>query len=327
MNLTFLTELDDQQQQSVHDAKELRSVEAKELHVASLGTLLDDGNLVGECLRKSWLRSQGVKTSEINHSNRRMFEGGRVNELIWQDRLSRTLAAGQCLHTEDTEGDNYSTFKYQIPDSEYSITGHADIVVVNGDVPVLGLELKSVSSLWTAVRVTGEEKPDLKHLIQSGLYSYFLGLAYTKSGLPLPYKLCYAQYPVFYAPEYGFLTDRVKGADFIELKKHKGNLIPKNYKPRIKVFDIRVTTEGYVDFRAEGTKTWSNSPVNVHTVLDYVAKLTQPELWKPPLALDCYGEQCSYKSCDYCDLKDLCKQTGSMEELKALAANQYGSLV
>lgn len=151
------------------------------------GCVTEAGEVVGKCHRLAHLRSLGIQESPT-HRDKLMFEAGFANEDIWVDVLSRSWQ-GAIICEEDipTEWMTINGTK---------VTGRPDLVLCeqSGEeyVPKLGLELKLVSSPWSAYNKVVKEIPDIEHICQAAHYMWQLNV---------PYKLCYtsrANYSVGY---------------------------------------------------------------------------------------------------------------------------------
>ena len=310
---------DDQEEQIRHDIKELKTVK-KQWHVASIGTVLPDGNTIGECPRKAILRYLGIKTSAISTAKSVMFEGGRLNELVWEQKLKR-VHSGIVWAGDEKPNDPRIV-------SDGNLIGHVDVLLCDSSGKIeTGIELKTVCSLWTAVSVFVEKQPKLEHLIQSGLYMKLLGLS--------EYKLAYTQYVNYYSPEYDFIAQKVNGqfGEFIESKTHKKKEIPKNFLSRRKIYDVKLDFRGYVDFKEEHGEETKYSPIDVSTCQKYIelceTAINDNSLPAPSLALDCLGNKCNYKKCQYCDLSEICgsdklKDNPTLSNLIRLSSDKFG---
>lgn len=168
--------------------------------------LTETGESAGACVRKAHLRSLGVQLEEPTEDKLIMFDLGYASEDVVYKKLLPTLRPGEMILREE-----------QIPTSWFTsngtkVTGRPDIVIceeyledtihVESDGterlipmraarPLLGLELKSVHSMWTARDVLFQFSPKLANMAQSAHYMWQLSL---QAGKDVPYKLIYSSY-------------------------------------------------------------------------------------------------------------------------------------
>lgn len=151
------------------------------LRGGSSGCITSSGTILGKCPRLSHLRSLGIQE---NHDNATylMFAAGYSNEDIWYECLTRSWN-GVVLREEEMPVSWATT-------NGTSVSGRPDIVLCSladdgtrlEPVPQLGLELKLVSSPFTAYNVAAKDMPTLDHVIQASHYMWQLNI---------PYKLLY----------------------------------------------------------------------------------------------------------------------------------------
>lgn len=141
------------------------------------------GQPVGSCARKTVLRFFGIQ--EITPPEKElMFEAGRRNEDTW----STLLNAIEVAHLQEEECP-----AHRVVDG-IELSGRPDIVLVGHDGHIArGLELKNVSSLWTAKDVVFESKPKTAHLIQAGHYGW---------ALDIPFELWYTSAMNWHLPDW-----------------------------------------------------------------------------------------------------------------------------
>jgi hypothetical protein len=141
------------------------------------GCITDAGEVVAKCHRLSHLRSLGIQESK-GHNDKLMFEAGFANEDIWVDVLSASWK-GSIICEEDIP-------TRWLTSNGTPVTGRPDLVLCEqeGDdyKPVLGLELKLVSSPWSAYNKAAKQIPDIEHICQAAHYMW---------QLDIPFKLCY----------------------------------------------------------------------------------------------------------------------------------------
>jgi hypothetical protein len=159
---------------------ETESTKVGTLRAGNTGLLLGDGRVVGKCARLTYLRMKGIEVEEPDASRELMFAGGRGNEDLWIDVLKEGWD-GPILREEQIAISWQTT-------SGITVTGRPDIVLcappaaegqtLGKTVPVKGIELKLVSSLWTARDVGILLKPKMLHLLQAAHYSWQLGVPF-----------------------------------------------------------------------------------------------------------------------------------------------------
>lgn len=167
------------QQLSMKQSQEREKEKVGTLRAGNTGMVLETGEITNVCAARTYLRMQGVDTGSDDETdgtrlNRElMFEAGRNNEDIWAANLER---AGVKLKREEEIPTSWLAQNGKIP---VTVSGRPDLVVVNeqGE-PVRGIELKLVSSLWKAKSTRFNKKPSMEHLLQSGHYSWQLGVPF-----------------------------------------------------------------------------------------------------------------------------------------------------
>lgn len=163
-----------------HEAREVAKV--GQFRGGNTGILALGGKVVGACGRLTYLRWKGIRgVDEPGDNKQLMFDAGLANEDIWDKVLRPELTEGYTMLREE-----------EIPiqwklDEETLVSGRPDAVVckqfapnegrdgIEISIPVLGLEYKLVSSLWTGRDVGVELEPKIAHLMQAGHYAWALG--------------------------------------------------------------------------------------------------------------------------------------------------------
>lgn len=143
-------------------------------------------DVAGNCPAQAFLRFKGINISGLEQgtsTRELMFEAGRTNEDSWYT----VLKAATDL---DIKREEEIPVDYTLEDGT-RVTGRPDMVLMGIDnKPVRGIELKLVSSVWTARTVLITKTPKLSHMIQSAHYAIKLA---EQHGLPepLPFELWY----------------------------------------------------------------------------------------------------------------------------------------
>lgn len=181
------------------------------LRAGSSGIISEKNEVAGHCARKAHLRSLGIELDPPTEDKLIMFDLGFASEDIVYEKLVSALdGTGHVILREEEIPVEWMT------SNGTKVTGRPDIVIckayasapkgewqgvvpinkngltVAAAVPVLGLELKSVHSVWVAREVLFNRKPKLSNLTQAAHYMWKLG---EQVGMKyLPYKLVYTGY-------------------------------------------------------------------------------------------------------------------------------------
>jgi hypothetical protein len=294
-----------------------------ELRGGNSGLILSTGQPAGACPRIAHLRSIGVDTggAGADDSQLTMWEGGIVNEHYWADKLGRVWS-GTILRESD------------IPVSWESegvrVSGRPDLVLCTKDnFPLMGLELKSMSSIWTLEKVSlgVSTAPKLEHLAQAGHYSWQLARKYGMPE-PLPYRLIYSAHVNYAGPEWmGKLlpvarydrTGTVGNHPLIELGKDQKF---KNTRPHHVIYELSwdlkydrgILVDGRLKFRREGADRYIESPVHWSGIEEFYRQAgpaMREKMPERPVTLKGDGRKASFSMCDprYCTLAEVCDRS------------------
>lgn len=300
------------------------------LRAGSSGILTEQGDVAGSCLRKSHLRSLGIELEQPTEDKYIMFELGYANEDEMYRQLQTVLGQGEVILREEEIPIEWTT------SNGTKVTGRPDIVicarglkVVPADdhphtekvrdgfeiVPILGLELKSVHSIWTVRDVLFNAKPKLSNLIQAAHYMWKLNI---------PYKLVYKSYSQLGQGTAGadswvsrqFPKQGERGSEYVEYNP-KGQM--KHIKQFEIVYDLKLDEYGRVHYKLEVEDKWTPSIVTTADIERYFEKTSRMvetgELGPRPTAVDTLGNKANYKDCSYCPLNDVCDKADK-EKLK-----------
>jgi hypothetical protein len=288
-------------EQAEHDAQE--ALRIGNLRAGNSALMTEAGEILGnQCARTTLLRKLGIQYEETSADRLLMFGAGRLNEDFWVQKLRRVWS-GRILLEEEIPTSWLTA-------SGTSVTGRPDVVLTSdeaGTKPVLGLEMKMVSSVWTArdVRILG--KPKLDHLIQAGHYAHQLGI---------PYKLVYTSYVDFAVagwmqkqfPAYGQPGSEI--IEYSDLNKKTGKREPKKVLPFYYIYDLSWGREGYLQYSVEGSREVTESPVRYEDIVRYYEFVDQMEatgqLGPRPLNVEADGGLGNWSKCDYCPLLPVC---------------------
>jgi hypothetical protein len=286
-----------------HDAQEGGKVGT--LRAGNTGLLTGDGRVVGKCHRLTYLRMKGINVEQIADNRELMFAGGRGNEDLWIDVLERSWP-GPILRESE------------IPISwmtgnGVAVTGRPDIVLCKTDtdtlaaIPQKGIELKLVSSLWTARDVGFQMKPKMLHLLQAAHYSWKLGI---------PFELWYTSRADFAVgsgwEQKNFPKQGKPGSDRLEYNE-KGGV--KKVLPFVQGYELEWSDRGgeqdQLKYRMAPSAAvpdgkWTFTLITKKSIQDFyemVARMGETkDLGPRPLNLDADGQPGGYKVCDYCPL-------------------------
>jgi hypothetical protein len=248
------------------------------------------------CPRKTYLRYKGISLKDKEDSTLLMFEGGKVAEEIWKIVLSGHESDNLVIKREEE-----AAVSFRIQDKE--VTGRPDFAIYNKEGrPLLGVEHKNLSSVYSSldVRVGGE--PGFDHLAQAGFYMAALGCQY---------KLIYTQTVMF--PLIGWLAKKVsRDSPLVELND-KGE--PKTLKPGIEVFDLRFGPNGVLQFKREEELIYKDSIITRQSIMnnyEYILNMDKTNsLGKRPKNIKWDGKEKDWTACTYCSLKDTCDRLES----------------
>lgn len=280
-----------------HDNKEAEKVGT--LRGGNSGCITADNKLLGQCGRIAYLRAKGINPNPIEEERELMFAAGRSNEDTWLDALKRTWT-GPILCEEDIP----TSWKTQIG---MAVTGRPDIVLCEGEnKPVLGIELKLVSSLWTARDILINDVPKMNHLVQAAHYSW---------QLEVPFELWYTSRADYHIGS-GWERRVFKKGLGLPMMETNDDGHPKKLTPFVAGFTMHWDGDRLVYTSVQTgrsvqtliTQTGINKYYNQVADMDVTDKL-------PPRPEGVKGDGSkSYSACDYCALNSVCdKVTGTTD--------------
>lgn len=288
------------------------------LRAGNSGSMDEDGNIAGSCHRQAHLRQLGLEVDPPTDSNLIMFQMGTANEsVIYNDLLQTTSGSEVILREEEipiewfTSNGTKVTGRpdmvvcrnlYHEPELEVLLYKTHDGILVK---PELGIEIKSIASVWTSRDVLFEGEPKFEHLVQSVHYAHRLG--------DIPWRLIYKQYANQAIPSWAnkfFPKPGTTNSEHVEYND-KGEV--KNIKPFEIVYEILTDpVTGVVSYRREDEPTTkpTRTVLNVADVARYyefVSKMAvDRDLGGRPLTITADGSKKSYSKCGYCPLKPAC---------------------
>lgn len=305
------------------------------LRAGNTGIALSGNKLAGSCARQTLLRFLGIKYEEIEDNKRLMFDAGLSNEDIWVKALEEGIkASGSPLIIRREEEIPISW----VTPSGVTVTGRPDIVLgtegTDGTfTAALGIELKLVSSTWTA-RDTGVMlEPKLQHLMQSAHYSWKLGI---------PFQLWYTNRAEFavgsgweqntFPKQKDTLTDVILYGE--KKDKRTGRVFPtvKKILQYRQGFELDWTSKGQLRYRPliEGMNLeWTSTPITQAGIVAYYEAVVKQQVEKKlaprPQVLKADGSEGNFKACDYCPLKEICDNAETKYERWVSMVQSYVS--
>lgn len=333
LNLTELLRQARASDRFAHQDKETAKLGV--LRAGSTGAMADTGEIVGHCHRKSLLRMQGMEVEVPSQDKLIMFELGYANEEVVYNQLVSSLPEGHVVLREEEIPISWTTT------NGTKVTGRPDIVIckvvekvlslIDSDtpiisqtnwgiveyrgkaprvthemVPVLGIELKSIHSMWTARDVLFSREPKLNNLLQAAHYMWKLNVPYR-----LHYK-SYSQLGQGIAGGKGWVANLFPqqgepGSELLEYND-KGNI--KHIKQFEICYELEFGPTGRLQYREEGTDVWHSTIINrddIGRYYEYVSKMAEDRQLGPrPLTLHANGEKMNYTDCQYCPLRTTC---------------------
>ena len=192
---------------------------------------------------------------------------------------------------------------YTLP-SGVQITGRPDLVLQGPD-GSLGIELKLVSSLWTAKDVLVDGTPKLLHLIQAGFYSKVLDL---------PWELWYTSRVDFAVSREGWMQKLFYGIpeEYAEFRQDsKGNTVLNKVTP-FRVGYRLTWKNNQLLYTRVGSETETHTVISWDSILAYyqmIADVDSKGVLPPrPTNVDATGKSGGYSMCDpkYCTYSESC---------------------
>ena len=270
------------------------------LRAGNSGLVALDGQIVSKCARMTYLRMIGIDADMVDSSKAGMFEGGRSNEDSWVELIKLAKEPGLIIKRESEIPISWKT------DNGITVTGRPDIVLCNESGPIKGLELKQVSSLWTARDVGLSIEPKMPNLLQAAHYSWQVGV---------PFELWYTSRVNFAAVSQigkvriNWPRKEDYTGDSSRVKFNSGGFL-KDILPFEQGFELQWTEGGQLKYRPIGDGPWKYTIITVDGIKKYynlVASLKDnKELPAPPTNLNPDGTKGKFSLSAYCPLGDLC---------------------
>lgn len=298
-NLTELLLSGLSEQQRRHKDKEVDAL--GRLRAGNSGIASPDGDVAGQCHRRAHLRMLGIEVEQHSQDKLLMFELGIANEDIVYNKLLASLPEGYTILRESEIATRWKTALGT------SVTGRPDLVIGKNDtsgtfIPELGIELKSVASVYTTAEILFEGRPKISHLIQAAHYMWQLGV---------PYRLNYKQYGNQLAPDWlsrKWPKEGQPGSEYLAYNP-KGEV--KYTMPYEITYELRFGAGGRLEYRREGTdeQAWVRTIVQAEDIrrfFDTADQMASKGLGRRPITMDAFGKEKSYSDCIYCPLQATC---------------------
>jgi hypothetical protein len=287
------------------------------LRAGSTGIMSDENEVAGACHRVSLLRSKGIEVDPPTWDKYIMFELGYANEDVIVNQLKKALPANYTVLVEEEVPIAWET------SNGTKVTGRPDIVILNEkSEKVMGLELKSVHSVWVAREVLFKKQPKLANLAQAAHYMWKLGIP--------DYKLFYKSYSQLGQGMAGnewivkqFPRPGEPGSEFVEFTEVSEAQAAKGKGPTVKhikqfeiIYDLKWDRNGRLQYRVEGNKgVWTHTVITKKSIEDYFELVSRMESSKNlgplPVGIDASGDKLNYSQCKYCPLNQTCKEYSS----------------
>ena len=295
------------------------------LRAGTGGIMADNGDVAGGCVRKAHLRSLGIEIEEPDDGKLIMFQLGYANEDVLYKDLIKTSAPDEVLLREEEIPIEWQT------SNGTRVTGRPDVVICSVSEresptairretpakdtvyfykPEVGLELKSVHSVWVARDVLFGKQPKLTNLIQAGHYMWKLGI---------PYRLIYKGYSslgqgMAWSDKMASMFPR-QGEPGSEWMEYNDRGKPKQVKQFEVVYELELDRHGRIMYREENATgeraaPWKKSlatTADIERYYEYVSQMeSSKQLGPRPLTLDAHGSRLNYTDCSYCPLQETC---------------------
>jgi len=266
----------------------------------SSGIISSQGEVMGTCHRIAMLRKMGHNVP-FEPTRSIMFAAGRFNEEVV---LAALANAGQAARP-GVQGE----FHVDIADN-IRVTGTPDVVLLDAEGNISGvLELKNVSSIYTARSVMGKREPKGDHLIQAALYSWMMGFK--------PATIVYSSsmdWHIPFAPK--FIAEDMDGRPGVRYDKDR----PMCIEPQFVIYETQWGSNGHLEYRHEDEVTFTTTEVSVDSISSYyvaVADMPASKVLGPRPSQNGVHGQKGYNKCDpkYCALADVCKKKESNFDL------------
>lgn len=321
------------------------------LRAGNSGIMSPTGLVAGHCIRKAHLRQLDIETETISEDKLLMFDLGFASEDIILTKLKSTLPDSHAVLSEEEIPTEWCT------ENGTRVSGRPDHVICRleeeGTAPILGLELKSVHSMWTARDVFFQRKPKLANMIQAAHYMWQLNVPYKliyssysalgqgmagassgwilkmlpKPGEPLSENVSYTYYRKVYSSRVDREIDqKCTEEEWKQTPPRERSYSIKELKQMQMVYDLRINDKGHVEFKQEheSQDKWTDTIIRIDDIrsyYEYASRMANEKLLGPrPEEIEADGSKAGFSACDYCTLRDTCDTTESLGYEKWLEA-------
>lgn len=260
----------------------LESTKLGNLRGGSAGALVD-GKVYGKCHRLSLARFKGISTPK-NEGAQYWFDAGYANEEAWDAKLTAFLQENPDYSIKSEED---CPIKWHTSNGT-AVTGRPDFVIFKNDTALLGLELKVVCTINSAIDKWAKNKPATANLIQAAHYSLIMGI---------PYNLVY--------------SFRSRGpAPYWAVKQLKGTGTL-NHKNEIEPFtcEFRLGFENDLLYYIDRFGLTTQTKITGQSIRDYYELIVdmddKKDLYNRPVAETATGDK-DWDPCNLCAFKDAC---------------------
>ena len=256
------------------------------------------GQSYGQCPRQAHLRALGVEGDKTD-TDLLTFESGYASE----DKFMQTLTAAWTDETKSRSVQREEECPVEFEAGGHRVTGRPDGLLLKAGVPVYGVECKAVLSMWKAIKVHYDLKPDTAHLIQAGIYSHCLGV---------PWSIVYSarcQYHLSTAPAWlqAKFQQGVYDVEWKGTEPFKTSVFEREY--------LLTWEDGHLCYETVGLDkvktlmTWES-------VLAFYQQVSDVPTSLPPRPTKTgIDGKSTYKACDYCEFKPQCDNYESNYEV------------
>lgn len=294
-----------------------------DLRAGNSGIMSESGDIAASCHRVAHLRQLGIDIEEISFSKSIMFERGFNNEDMIHSDLVATLVEGESIVREEEIPTLWTTT------NGTKVTGRPDMVICKKELskvtkeeatrmngsgpehmsagseieiarPILGIEIKSIASFWTAKSVLFGNEPKLPHLAQAAHYMWQLN--------GIPFRLVYRQYANMLIPDWAWLIKQLpkqgeKNSEYISWNEKTGK--PKQLDPFELTFSLKLVNERlYYKLEEAPESAWTSTLITIPDLVRYyefVSKMGTEKILGPiPSSVDARGQKLNFSHADYC---------------------------
>lgn len=248
-----------------------------------------EGDIYGKCPRISLLRKHGIDIPK--EPNRElMFQAGETSEL---SVVAVLQALGYTVKAQEEVGTTWQTT------DGTPVTGSPDVVFYRNAGQQRALELKLVSSMWTAYNLLAKDKPSSDHIIQAAHYSL-----HTPN---TPYYLTYVSRSDYHVGLYKWMDGALRGSTDVEWKDGKAFKM----LPFYKTYMLHWQKNGKLALISDVGRHYTTK-ITRQSIEAYYERIQEIErtqqLGARPTNKHVVDELDSYSPCDYCPLKLVCDE-------------------